>query len=103
MRIITFSRQALSGALTLSAALALAACGGAEDEETEYEVGAEDLSGGEFTTRDPSEPAVPVDIPETEMTNADPAMADGMSDDMTDDVPADSEVAEEASEVEAHD
>ena len=55
--------------ITLGAALALAACGGAE-EDAEYEVGAEDLSGGEMITRDPEGAAVPVDIPEAEMTNA---------------------------------
>lgn len=66
MRIIRTARFILPA----TAALALTACGGAEEEDTEYEVGAEDLSGGEFTTRDPEDPAVPVDIPEVEMTNA---------------------------------
>ena len=66
MRIIRTARIILPA----TAALALAACGGAEEEDVEYEVGAEDLSGGEFTTRDPEDEAVPVDIPEVEMTNA---------------------------------
>ncbi len=70
MRITKFAGRTAPGAFMLGAALALSACGGAEPEEQEYEVGAEDLSGGEFTTRDPAEPAVPVDIPETEMTMA---------------------------------
>ena len=65
MRNNKFARTAFA----LSAALALAACGGAE-EDAEYEVGAEDLSGGKMITRDPEDPAVPVDIPEVEMTNA---------------------------------
>ncbi|WP_338241730.1 hypothetical protein [Aurantiacibacter hainanensis] len=66
MRITTLARSILP----LGAALALAACGGAEEEDVEYEVGAEDLSGGELITRDPEEKGVPVDIPETEMTMA---------------------------------
>lgn len=66
MRITTLARSILP----LGAALALAACGGAEEEDVEYEVGAEDLSGGELITRDPEEEAVPVEIPETEMTMA---------------------------------
>ncbi|MFB0612211.1 hypothetical protein [Aurantiacibacter poecillastricola] len=52
--------------LPLAAAVVLTGCGG----EPEYEADAEDLSGGEFTTRDPDEPAVDVDLPETPMTNA---------------------------------
>lgn len=66
MRITTLAKSILP----LGAALALAACGGAEEEDVDYEVGAEDLSGGELITRDPNEEAVPVELPETEMTNA---------------------------------
>ena len=53
--------------LPLGAAMALAACGGAEEEAT-YEVDAVDKSGGEFTVREADEPGVEVDVPETEMT-----------------------------------
>jgi len=70
MRNTTTIRSILPATLALGAALALAACGGAEEEDVEYEVGAEDLSGGEMITRDPEDPAVPVDIPDVEMTNA---------------------------------
>lgn len=58
------------GAMAIAAlALPLAACGGTE-EETNYEVDAEDLSGSELQVADPDPDAVPVDLPETEMTNA---------------------------------
>lgn len=66
MRITTLARTILP----LGAALALAACGGAEEEDVDYEVEAQDLSGGELIARDPNEEAVPVDLPETEMTMA---------------------------------
>lgn len=56
------------GALALGPALALAACAG-EEEETAYEVGAEDLSGGDLQVREPKEGEVPVDVPEVEMTS----------------------------------
>ncbi|MDJ0641595.1 MAG: hypothetical protein QNJ15_02150 [Erythrobacter sp.] len=48
-------------------ALALAACTG-EAEETSYEVGATDESGGELIARDPDPEEVQVDLPETAMT-----------------------------------
>lgn len=66
MRITTLAKSTLP----LGAALALAACGGAEEEDVEYEVGAEDLSGGQLQTSETGEDAVPVDLPQTEMTNA---------------------------------
>ena len=48
------------------AALALAACGA--QEETTYEADATDESGGELIVTPEDPEAVPVDIPETEMT-----------------------------------
>ena len=60
----------------LVAALALAACGGAEEEDVTYEAGVEDLSGGDLIVNDGSEPAIPVELPETPMTNV-PLDADG--------------------------
>lgn len=48
------------------AALALAACG-AQEEKT-YEADATDESGGELIVTPEDPDAVPVDIPETEMT-----------------------------------
>lgn len=52
--------------LPLGAALALAACG--EAEETTYEADAEDLSGGELIVTEEDPDAVPVDTPDTPMT-----------------------------------
>lgn len=56
--------------LPLGAALALTACAEAEPEVVGGEVGAEDLSGGELISTDPTEERVDVDLPETAMTNA---------------------------------
>ena len=60
----TFASKAL---LPFSAALllSLAACG--EAEETTIEPDVEDVSGGELIVTEQT-PAVPVDVPETEMT-----------------------------------
>ncbi|QKG70664.1 hypothetical protein [Erythrobacter mangrovi] len=54
-------------ALSLAASLALAACNQAD--EREYEVGATDEGGGELIVTEPDPDAVPVELPETEMTN----------------------------------
>lgn len=51
-------------------ALPLAACGEAEEDNTTYEADVEDLGGGEIQVREPVDGEVPVDLPETEMTNA---------------------------------
>ena len=40
-----------------------------DSEETAYEAGATDESGGELIVSDPEETGVPVDLPESEMTN----------------------------------
>lgn len=48
--------------------LALAACA-PEAEEKAYEVDAEDVGGGELQVADPDPEAVPVELPETPMTN----------------------------------
>lgn len=72
MRITTLARTLLP----LGAALALAGCGGAEEadedpaEMTERPLDTQDLSGGELIAVDPAAEGVPVDLPETEMTNA---------------------------------
>jgi hypothetical protein len=55
-------------AMPLGAALALAACGPAEEEERNLEAGADDLSGGEFIVNEEDPNAVPVDTPEVPMT-----------------------------------
>ena len=62
-------------AITLTAALCLAACG--EPEETTYEVDAVDQSGGELIVTDEDPDAVPVDTPDTAMTPAPTEEADG--------------------------
>ena len=54
--------------LPLGAALALAACS-QTPEETSYETDTEDLSGGELIVTEQDPEAVPVDLPETEMTS----------------------------------
>ena len=54
-------------ALPLAAALALAACGEAED--TTYEVDATDEGGGELIVTEEQPDAVEVDTPDTPMTN----------------------------------
>lgn len=64
------ARRALLGA-AFAPILFLAACGGQQEERT-YEVDAEDLSGGELQVRTPEEGEVPVDLPETAMTNVPP-------------------------------
>ncbi|MBO6527516.1 hypothetical protein [Erythrobacter sp.] len=56
-----------TAALPLAAALALVACGEAED--TTYEVGATDEGGGELIVSEEDPNAVEVDLPETPMTN----------------------------------
>ncbi|MBT8427224.1 MAG: hypothetical protein KJO02_04260 [Erythrobacter sp.] len=54
-------------ALPLFAALALAACG--QEQETTYEADATDLGGGELIVTEEDPDAVPVDTPDTPMTN----------------------------------
>lgn len=49
-------------------ALALSACA-PEEEESTYEVGVEDVGGGELQVADPQPGEVPVDLPETPMKN----------------------------------
>lgn len=61
--------------LPLGAALALAACGGAEEEApapamTETPLEVDDLSGGELIGVNPDAEGVDVELPETPMTNA---------------------------------
>ncbi|MET1757073.1 hypothetical protein ABVV53_16655 [Novosphingobium sp. RD2P27] len=53
-----------------AAALPLAACGG--QEETTYEADATDVSGGELIVTEATSPGVPVDVPDTPMTNVPP-------------------------------
>jgi hypothetical protein len=55
-------------------ALALAAC--APEEEATYEVGVEDVGGGELQVADPQPGEVQVDLPETPMKNV-PVEEDG--------------------------
>jgi len=66
-------------ALLPALALALGACA-AEEEERNYEVDAEDLSGGELQVREVDPNEVPVDVPEVEMTNVPPEEAEAMQD-----------------------
>ncbi|MCB2089280.1 MAG: hypothetical protein H6918_00345 [Sphingomonadaceae bacterium] len=54
-------------ALPLAGALALTACSQQAEEPT-YEADATDESGGELIVSDVDPAAVPVDVPETEMT-----------------------------------
>ncbi|WP_114522336.1 hypothetical protein [Altererythrobacter sp. ZODW24] len=70
--------------LTLAGALALSACG--EAEEKSYEADATDESGGDFIISEPDPAAVPVDLPETEMTEVPPE--DEMADDAMAEMPA---------------
>lgn len=62
--------------LPLGTALALAACGGAEEadepapEMTETPLDVDDLSGGEIIGVNPDAEGVDVTLPDTEMTNA---------------------------------
>lgn len=60
--------------LTIST-LALAACAQEEEEKT-YEVGVEDISGGELQVADPQPGDVQVNLPETPMKNV-PAEVEG--------------------------
>lgn len=53
--------------LALVASLAVAACNQAQ--ERKYEAGAEDRSGGELIVSQEDPDAVPVELPETEMTS----------------------------------
>lgn len=55
-------------ALPAAALLSLAACV-PEAEDKTYEVGVEDVGGGELQVADPEAEGVPVDLPETPMTN----------------------------------
>lgn len=71
-----------AAAFSLTAALALAACG--EPEETTYEVDATDESGGELIVADEDAQGVPVDVPETEMTNVPPEEMDDGTGEETD-------------------
>ena len=73
MRQITRTARLLT---PLAAVMLLAACGGAEEEDVAYEADVEDLSGGELIVTDAEDPAIPVDLPETEMTNV-PLDAEG--------------------------
>ncbi|MEL7729671.1 hypothetical protein AAG612_09050 [Citromicrobium bathyomarinum] len=69
--------RSISAAVAILAALSLAACN-AESEDTTYEVDATDESGGELIVADEEANSVPVDVPETEMTNVPPEeMAQG--------------------------
>lgn len=67
-------RMLARAAFAFVPAIALAACAG-EEEDTAYEAGAEDLSGGELQVREPEEGEVPVDVPEVEMTSVPPEEA----------------------------
>jgi hypothetical protein len=55
-------------AAAAAALLALAACAPDAEEKT-YEVGVEDVGGGELQVADPEAEGVPVDLPETPMVN----------------------------------
>lgn len=71
MRTTTLARTLVP----LGAALALAACGGAQEAEpapemTETPLEVDDLSGGEMIGVNPDAEGVDVELPETEMTNA---------------------------------
>ena len=61
-------RARLAALPAVALLLALAACA-PEAEEKTYEVGAEDVGGGELQVADPDPDAVPVELPETPMTN----------------------------------
>jgi uncharacterized lipoprotein YehR (DUF1307 family) len=60
------STTSIPAALVIS--LALAACS-AEQEDKNYEVGVEDVGGGELQVADPQPDDVDVDLPETPMKN----------------------------------
>lgn len=62
-----FDRYGVRLALATAAALSVAACNQAEDKT--YETDVVDESGGELIVTQPDPDAVPVDLPETEMTN----------------------------------
>lgn len=63
-------KTTMSALLALGGAVLLTAC--AEQEEKTYEVDATDESGGELIVSDVDPEAVPVDTPDTEMTNVIP-------------------------------
>ena len=55
-------------AVPVCAALALASCGQAEEEERTLDTSAEDLGGGDFIVSEEDPDAVPVDTPDVPMT-----------------------------------
>lgn len=61
------SSTALKAVLPFGAALALAACGGTEEERT-YEADVTDLSGGDLIVSEEDPNAVPVTTPDVAMT-----------------------------------
>ncbi|PEQ14109.1 hypothetical protein B2G71_00335 [Novosphingobium sp. PC22D] len=68
---ITHSFRRAAGALVLTAGLAgLAACGGSEEKG--YEADVVDQSGGDIIVNDVNPSDVPVDLPDTPMTNVPP-------------------------------
>lgn len=77
MRITTIAKLTLP----FAGALTLAACGGEAPPEEEtgdqtpatYSTDVEDLGGGEIIATDQQADAVPVELPETEMTPVPPA------------------------------
>jgi len=65
---ITIAPRARLFLIPLAAAFALGACS-AEPEEPTYATDTEDMSGGELIVNQEDAAAVPVDLPETEMTS----------------------------------
>lgn len=63
-----FDQYGVRLTLAAVAALAVAACNQADEDKT-YEADVVDESGGELIITQPAPDAVPVDLPETEMTN----------------------------------
>ncbi len=63
-------RPTITIAFPLATALALAACG--PSAEPTYEADATDEGGGDLIVSDPDPEAVPVDTPDTPMTNVPP-------------------------------
>ena len=59
----------------------LAACAPEEEEDVTYEVGVEDVGGGELQVADPQPGDVPVNLPETPMKNVPASEDDGASED----------------------
>ncbi len=70
-----FDQRGARLTLAVGAALAVAACNQAQEEKA-YEADVVDESGGELIVTQPDPDAVPVDLPETEMTNV-PASDEG--------------------------